>query len=41
MDVLKIAAFSHEGKGGTPAGVVFCEEMPSDDEMLRIAREVG
>jgi len=41
MDVLKLAAFSHQGKGGNPAGVAFCEEMPSDEEMLKIAKEVG
>ena len=41
MNVLKLAAFSREGKGGNPAGVVFCDEMPSDDEMLRVAKEVG
>jgi PhzF family phenazine biosynthesis protein len=41
MNVLKLAAFSHDGKGGNPAGVAFCEEMPTDREMLRIAKEVG
>lgn len=41
MKVLKLAAFSHHGKGGNPAGVAFCDEMPSDDEMLRVAMEVG
>lgn len=41
MDVLRLAAFSHEGEGGNPAGVAFCEEMPADDEMLRIAKDVG
>ncbi len=41
MDVLRLAAFSQDGKGGNPAGVVFCEEMPGEQEMLRTAREVG
>jgi len=41
MNVLKIAAFSNNGKGGNPAGVAFCDEMPSDEEMLKIAKEVG
>lgn len=41
MSVLKLAAFSHDGKGGNPAGVAFCDEMPGDEEMLRIAKEVG
>ncbi len=41
MNVLKLAAFSHNGNGGNPAGVVFYDEMPSDEEMLKIAKEVG
>lgn len=41
MDVLRIAAFSHNGQGGNPAGVAFYDEMPSDDEMLKVAKEVG
>lgn len=41
MNVLRIAAFSRENEGGNPAGVVICEEMPSDASMLRIANEVG
>jgi PhzF family phenazine biosynthesis protein len=41
MDILRLSAFSHNGQGGNPAGVAFCDEMPSDDEMLRVAKEVG
>lgn len=41
MDVLKLAAFSQNGQGGNPAGVAFCNEMPSDEEMLNVAGEVG
>lgn len=41
MNILKLAAFSHNGSGGNPAGVAFCDEMPSDEEMLKVAREVG
>jgi PhzF family phenazine biosynthesis protein len=41
MNVLKLAAFSHDGRGGNPAGVAFYDAMPSDEEMLRIAKEVG
>ena len=42
MNVLKLAAFSQNGQGGNPAGVAFCDDaMPSDEEMLRIAKEVG
>jgi len=40
-NLLKLAAFSDNGKGGNPAGVVFCDEMPSDEEMLKVAKEVG
>ncbi len=41
MNILKLAAFSHHGRGGNPAGVAFYDSMPSDEEMLRIAKEVG
>jgi len=41
MDILRLAAFSHNGSGGNPAGVAFCDAMPTDDEMLKVAREVG
>jgi PhzF family phenazine biosynthesis protein len=41
MNILKLAAFSHNGRGGNPAGVAFFESMPGDEKMLRIAKEVG
>lgn len=41
MNILKLAAFSYNAKGGNPAGVAFCDEMPSDAEMLKIAKEAG
>ncbi len=41
MNILKIAAFSYQGKGGNPAGVVFCEKMPAVEEMLEVAKQVG
>ena len=41
MNILKLASFSHNGRGGNPAGVTFCDEMPSDEEMLVVAKEVG
>lgn len=41
MVVLKLAAFSHERKGGNPAGVAFCDAMPGDEEMMKVAQEVG
>ncbi|MEQ5837339.1 PhzF family phenazine biosynthesis protein [Marinobacter sp. NFXS9] len=41
MEVQHIAAFSNGSKGGNPAGVVICEEMPGADQMLAIAAKVG
>lgn len=41
MNILKLAAFSQNGQGGNPAGVAFYDAMPSDEEMLKIAKEVG
>ena len=41
MNILKLAAFSHNGQGGNPAGVAFFDTMPSEEEMLKTAKEVG
>ena len=41
MNILKLAAFSHNKRGGNPAGVAFYDEMPSEEEMLKVAKEVG
>jgi len=41
VNILKLAAFSHNGQGGNPAGVAFCDTMPRDEEMLKVAKEVG
>jgi len=41
MNVLKLAAFSHNGEGGNPAGVAFCDVMPTTEEMLEVAKQVG
>lgn len=41
MNVLKLAAFSRNGEGGNPAGVVFSDVMPAAEEMLEVARQVG
>jgi len=41
MNLLKIAAFSYQGEGGNPAGVVFNDSMPTAEEMLKVAKEVG
>lgn len=40
-NVLRLAAFSQNGKGGNPAGVAFYDEMPTAEEMLSVAMEVG
>ena len=41
MSVLRLAAFSHNGQGGNPAGVAFYDRMPTDEEMLEVAKQVG
>ena len=41
LNVLRIAAFSHNNSGGNPAGVVLCDEMPARKVMLRVAVKVG
>jgi PhzF family phenazine biosynthesis protein len=41
MNILKIAAFSYKSEGGNPAGVVFNDEMPTSEEMLEVAKQVG
>jgi PhzF family phenazine biosynthesis protein len=41
MNVLRLSAFSKDGQGGNPAGVAFYDEMPAEEEMLKIAGEVG
>jgi PhzF family phenazine biosynthesis protein len=41
MEVLRIAAFSDNRQGGNPAGVAICPEMPGEEEMLAIAKQVG
>ena len=40
-NVLRLAAFSKNGQGGNPAGVAFYDSMPSAEEMMSIAKEVG
>ncbi|MBW3605016.1 MAG: PhzF family phenazine biosynthesis protein [Actinobacteria bacterium] len=41
-DVLvRLAAFSADGRGGNPAGVWLGAELPTAEEMQRIAAEVG
>ncbi|MGS1116274.1 PhzF family phenazine biosynthesis protein [Castellaniella sp. UC4442_H9] len=41
MDIWKIAAFTENGVGGNPAGVVLCEALPDNKAMQEIAAEVG
>jgi PhzF family phenazine biosynthesis protein len=41
VKVEKISAFSYNNEGGNPAGVLFTDEMLSDEKMLDIASEVN
>jgi len=41
MNLKRIAAFSDNAKGGNPAGVLISDELPEEDDMRRIAAEVG
>lgn len=41
MNIQRIAAFSHDNKGGNPAGVVLLETAASQSEMAQVAAEVG
>lgn len=41
MNVQRIAAFSSEGGGGNPAGIVLLDEAASEADMRRIAAKVG
>lgn len=41
MNIQRIAAFSQGSKGGNPAGVVLLESAVSEDEMARVAADVG
>jgi len=39
--ILRIAAFSDGAEGGNPAGVVVGDKLPPEEEMQRIAKDVG
>ena len=41
MDIQRIAAFSTGSRGGNPAGVVLCAELPDAAEMQRVAADIG
>lgn len=39
--VQRLAAFSVDGHGGNPAGVVICDELPTSEAMQQLAAKVG
>lgn len=41
MNVERISAFSYKNEGGNPAGVLFSDEMLSEEKMLKIAKDVN
>lgn len=41
MIIQKIAAFSDVNQGGNPAGVLISDQLPNDNEMQSIAKDVG
>lgn len=41
VQVRRLAAFTEDPAGGNPAGVVIAPALPPDDEMQRIAADVG
>ncbi len=41
VEVIRVAAFSENGSGGNPAGVVVSDTLPAEVDMQRIAAEVG
>ncbi|MEN4918114.1 PhzF family phenazine biosynthesis protein [Achromobacter spanius] len=41
MHIHRIAAFTNAGQGGNPAGVVLADQLPSPEEMQRVAAQVG
>lgn len=41
MEVQRIAAFTNDGMGGNPAGVVILESFPEPSKMQHFAKEVG
>lgn len=41
MEVQRISAFSYNNEGGNKAGVLFSDEILSDEKMLEIAKEVN
>jgi len=41
MHIHRIAAFTSDGRGGNPAGVVLADQLPPAEEMQRVAAQVG
>lgn len=41
MQIRRIAAFTDQGQGGNPAGVVLADRLPSADDMQQVATQVG
>jgi PhzF family phenazine biosynthesis protein len=41
LEVIRVSAFSENGAGGNPAGVLIADKFPDAAEMQRIASEVG
>ncbi len=41
MQIRRIAAFTEEGTGGNPAGVVLADQLPEAATMQRVAAEIG
>ena len=41
MNLLRIAAFADADRGGNPAGVLIADSHPGEEEMRRIAADVG
>lgn len=41
MDVQRLAAFTHDGRGGNPAGVVIRHVLPDDASMQALAAEIA
>lgn len=41
MHIHRIAAFTNQGRGGNPAGVVLADQLPPAEEMQKVAAQVG
>jgi predicted PhzF superfamily epimerase YddE/YHI9 len=41
MNIGKLPAFSQNGKGGNPAGVVFSDTLPAAEAVLEVAKQIG